>query len=154
MDIAITTMTAQDVNQIAENFSENFDKFWSVNILQNDLTSSNSTYIVAKIQNTIVGFAGIKVILDEADIMNIAVRTDKRSLGIGSLLLEKLIQTAKQHACTKLTLEVNETNLPAIRLYEKYHFTRIGLRKKYYNNTNDAILMQRDLGGETNEKEK
>lgn len=154
MDITITTMTTQDVKQIAENFSENFDKFWSVDILRNDLTSSNSTYIVAKIQNTIVGFAGIKVILDEADIMNIAVRTDKRSLGIGSLLLEKLIQTAQNLACQTITLEVNETNAPAIRLYEKYHFTRIGLRKKYYNNTNDAILMQRDLGGETNEKEK
>lgn len=154
MDITITTMTTQDVKQIAENFSENFDKFWSVDILQNDLTSSNSKYIVAKIQNTIVGFAGIKVILDEADIMNIAVRTDKRSLGIGSLLLEKLITTAQNLTCQTITLEVNETNLPAIRLYEKYHFKRIGLRKKYYNNTNDAILMQKDLGGETNEKQK
>lgn len=154
MDITITTMTTQDVKQIAENFSENFDKFWSVDILQNDLTSSNSKYIVAKIQNTIVGFAGIKVILDEADIMNIAVRTDKRSLGIGSLLLEKLITTAQNLTCQTITLEVNETNLPAIRLYEKYDFKRIGLRKKYYNNTNDAILMQKDLGGETNEKQK
>lgn len=154
MDITITTMTTQDINQIAENFSKNFDKFWSIAILQSDFASSNSTYIVAKIQNTIVGFAGIKVILDEADIMNIAVRTDKRSLGIGSLLLEKLITTAQNLACQTITLEVNETNAPAIRLYEKYHFTRIGLRKKYYNNTNDAILMQRDLGGETNEKEK
>ncbi len=154
MDINITTMTTQDIEQITENFSENFDKFWAINILQNDFASSNSIYIVAKVQNNVIGFAGIKVILDEADIMNIAVRTDKRSLGIGSLLLENLIQTAKQHACTKLTLEVNETNAPAIRLYEKYHFTRIGLRKKYYNNTNDAILMQKDLGGETNEKQK
>lgn len=154
MDINITTMTTQDIEQITENFSENFDKFWAINILQDDFASSNSIYIVAKVQNNVIGFAGIKVILDEADIMNIAVRTDKRSLGIGSLLLENLIQTAKQHACTKLTLEVNETNLPAIRLYEKYHFTRIGLRKKYYNNTNDAILMQKDLGGETNEKQK
>lgn len=145
MKIDINTMNFKDINSIESNFSEKFDKFWSINILKNDFENENSKYIVAKIDNEIVGFAGIKIILDEADIMNIAVRTDKRKLGIGSILLEKLIKIAIDSNCNFITLEVNENNFPAIYLYEKYDFEKIGLRKKYYNNTDNAIIMKRDL---------
>ena len=144
MNINITTMTFEDINSIEPNFSENFDKFWSIDILKNDFENENSKYIVSKINNEIVGFAGIKIILDEADIMNIAVRIDKRKLGIGSVLLEKLIKLATTSNCTSITLEVNENNLPAIHLYEKFNFQKIGLRKKYYNNTDNAIIMRKD----------
>lgn len=145
MNIDINAMTFEDVNSIELNFSENFDKFWSIDILKNDVTNENSKYIVAKINDEIVGFAGIKIILDEADIMNIAVRIDKRKLGIGSILLEKLIELAINCNCSFITLEVNENNLPAIHLYEKYNFENIGLRKKYYNNIDNAIIMKKDL---------
>lgn len=143
MNIDITSMSFNDINCIEPNFSETFDKFWSIDILKSDFENENSKYIVAKIDNEIVGFAGIKIILDEADIMNIAVRKDKRKLGIGSVLLKKLIELALDYNCTSITLEVNENNLPAIRLYEKYNFEKIGLRKKYYNNTDNAIIMKK-----------
>jgi len=145
MNIDITAMTFEDINCIEPNFSEQFDKFWSIYILKNDFENENSKYIVAKIDNEIVGFAGIKIIIDEADIMNIAVRIDKRKLGIGSVLLENLIELASNLKCASITLEVNENNLPAIRLYEKFNFQKIGLRKKYYNNTDNAIIMRKDL---------
>ena len=145
MEIDINIMTSEDIASIEPSFSESFDKFWSVDILKHDFEDKSSRYIVAKIGNTIIGFAGIKVILDEADIMNIAVRVDKRKLGIGSMLLEKLLEIAKFSNCSSITLEVNENNLPAICLYEKYNFERIGLRKKYYNNTDNAILMKKNL---------
>lgn len=143
MNIDITTMTFEDINLIEPNFSEQFDKFWSIDILKNDFENENSKYIVAKIDNKIVGFAGIKIIFDEADIMNIAVRINKRNLGIGSILLEKLIELSMVSNCTSITLEVNENNLPAIHLYEKYNFENIGLRKKYYNNIDNAIIMRK-----------
>lgn len=145
MNIDITTMTFEDINSIEPSFSENFDKFWSIAILKNDFENENSKYIVAKIDNEVVGFAGIKIIIDEADIMNIAVRRDKRKLGIGSVLLEKLIEISTDFKCASITLEVNENNLPAIHLYEKFDFQKIGLRKKYYNNTDNAIIMRKDL---------
>lgn len=145
MKINIDTMTCDDITLIEPNFSENFDEFWSIDILKNDFENNNSKYIVAKYENQIIGFAGIKIILDEAEIMNIAVRIDKRNLKIGSLLLEKLIDIAISSKCELINLEVNEKNLPAIHLYEKYGFERIGFRKKYYNNTDDAILMKRKI---------
>lgn len=145
MEIDINVMTSEDIVSIEPNFSDNFDKFWSIDVLKHDFKDNNSQYVVAKMNNEIVGFAGIKIIIDEADIMNIAVKIDKRKSGIGSMLLEKLLEISKLSNCTSITLEVNENNLPAIYLYEKYHFERIGLRKKYYNNTDNAILMKKDL---------
>lgn len=148
MKVNIGIMTLNDIELIEPNFIKNFDKFWSIDILKNDFQNLNSKYIVAKIDGEIVGFAGIKVILDEADIMNIVVRNDKRSLGIGSILLEKLIEIARNQSCSIITLEVNENNIFAISLYEKYHFERIGLRKKYYNNMDNAIIMTRRITNE------
>ena len=86
------------------------------------------------------GFAGINIILDEAHIANIVVKENKRGLGIGSKLLEDLIKKAKS-STNSITLEVNEKNLIAISLYQKYGFQILGKRKKYYNNTHDAYIM-------------
>ena len=64
-----------------------------------------------------------------------------RKLGIGSALLQHLINFSKEQDASSITLEVNENNVSAINLYKKYHFEQVGLRKKYYNNTDNAILM-------------
>ena len=60
---------------------------------------------------------------------------------IGSTLLQKLIDTAQYQNFKSITLEVNENNLPAINLYSKFLFKKLGIRKKYYNNKDNAIIM-------------
>lgn len=82
----------------------------------------------------------MNIVLDEAHIANIAVKKTLRKNGIGSKLLENLIAEAKKYT-SSITLEVNEKNLPAISLYQKYGFQTLGKRKKYYNNTHDAYIM-------------
>ena len=139
--IKITRMTLNDIDNITPDFNKEFDKFWNINNLKNDFANPNSTYFVAKLDTEIVGFAGILKICDEANIMNIVTKVNKRRLGIGAKLLQSLIASAKEQNCKSIILEVNENNKPAINLYKKYNFNRIGLRKKYYNNTDDAILM-------------
>ncbi len=139
--IKISTMEQSDIDLITPNFSTDFDEFWNINTLQNDFNNTNSTYFIAKLDDEIVGFAGLLKICDEANIMNIVTKVNKRNLGIGSKLLSKLIESAKEQNCTSITLEVNEHNSSAIHLYEKFNFKRIGLRKKYYNNVDDAIIM-------------
>lgn len=118
-----------------------FDEFWNLNQLSDELNSTNSTFFVAKIDKEIVGFGGIKTILDETEIMNIAVKNSFRRQGIGKLLLEKLINYAKNLNIKKIHLEVNENNFPAISLYKKLNFIEDGRRKNYYKNSEDAILM-------------
>lgn len=139
--IEISQMTHDDIELISKNFNEEFDKFWSVDNLKNDFNNPNSSYFIAKLNDEIVGFVGTLKIIDELNIMNIATKVNKRSLGIASKLLSYIIDYSKSIGCKSITLEVNENNLPAIHLYEKFNFKRIGLRKKYYNNTDNAILM-------------
>ena len=73
--------------------------------------------------------------------MNIVVKKSKRNEGIGSKLLNKILEIAAAKNAKTITLEVNEKNLPAIKLYQKFGFEKVGLRKKYYYNTENAIIM-------------
>lgn len=135
----ISEMNLKDLEQIKNCLLTDFDDFWSYNTLKQDLQSNMSKYFVAKKNNKIVGFAGILPIIDEVNIMNIVVKKNKRNLGIGSLLLENIIEFSKKYAY--ITLEVNENNIAAIKLYKKYGFKQVGLRKKYYNGVDNAIIM-------------
>ena len=141
MNLEIYNMTISDLFLISDKLSENFDSFWTEGILKSELENPNSRYIVAKQDNEIVGFAGIWISVDDVHITNIVTRKDKRNQGIGSLLLEKLINLAKETKLASLTLEVNENNSSAIHLYEKFGFSKLGIRKKYYNNQDNAIIM-------------
>ena len=143
--IKIYPMNSDDIQLIEPNFESEFDKFWNINNLKNDFSNPNSTYFIAKLDDEIVGFAGILTICDEANIMNIVSKVNKRHLGIGTKLLHALVDSAKKQNSKSITLEVNINNYPAINLYEKFGFKRIGLRKKYYNNTDDAIIMTLEL---------
>ncbi len=140
-DITISLMTQEDLLYLEKNLITEFDDFWNYSILKQEFLSENTTYIVAKQDNNIIGFAGILTIIDEANIMNIVTKKDKRNLKVGSLLLENLIKISKQENLKSITLEVNEHNIPAIKLYEKFNFIKIGIRKRYYNNTDSAIIM-------------
>lgn len=137
----ISEMNLQDLENIKDCLLTDFDNFWSYNILKQELENGKSKYFVAKQENEIVGFAGILLIINQVNIMNIVVKKDKRNFGIGSSLLEEIIRYSKIHNATSITLEVNEKNIPAIKLYKKYGFKQVGLRRKYYNNEDNAILM-------------
>ena len=146
MDFKISKMSIEDLKSIKNILDSDFDNFWSFDVLEEELECKNSYVIVAKnSENNIVGFAGLKVILDEADIMNIVVKKTFRHNGIGSILLENLISYSKNLNLKNITLEVNENNLSAIHLYDKFSFDKLGIRKKYYNGESDAIIMSKKL---------
>lgn len=137
-NIKIENMSISNLEQF--NYGD-FDDFWNVSTIMDDIKSNNSMYIIAKLNDEIIGFAGIKIILDEAEIMNIATKKIYRHEGIASLMLEYLISYCKKNSINSINLEVNIQNSIAIKLYKKYNFNEVGLRKKYYNNTYDAVLM-------------
>ena len=145
-NLELSEMTLSDLDTIQDILVSEFDNFWSANILRNELQNPNSKYIVAKFNNTIVGFGGIWKAVDDIHITDIVVRKNQRNNGIGSVILAKLIEISKSDKNIKaLTLEVNSNNIPAQKLYEKFDFKRVGLRKKYYNNTDDAIIMTKHI---------
>jgi [ribosomal protein S18]-alanine N-acetyltransferase len=98
-----------------------------------------------KPQLFIPGFAGIWMLVDEAHITNIAVRSEYRGKGIGGLLLIAIFDLASELNASFLTLEVRASNQTAQKLYERYGFMRTGLRRGYYlDNREDAIIMSTD----------
>ena len=137
----ITEMTLDDLEQMKNTLYSDFDNFWSYNVLKQELENDKTKYIIAKEKNEVVGFAGISVIFDEATLNNIVVKKSCRGKGIGSEMLETLIDLFSDMNLKTFTLEVNVENTPAIKLYEKFGFKNLGIRKKYYNNTTDAYIM-------------
>ena len=137
----IVTMILDDLEQMKDTLYSDFDNFWSYNILKQELENKNTTYIVAKENNEVVGFAGISTCLDEATLNNIVVKKSCRGRGIGGELLESLIDLCGDLHMRTFTLEVDTENAPAIHLYEKFGFKNLGLRKKYYNGSRDAYIM-------------
>ncbi len=140
MNIEIEKMNKNHLEEIKEALENEFDDFWNYNILKEELNSSNSKYIVAILNKEIIGFAGVKFALDQADIMNIVTRKDYRNKGIGTLLLNELISICKEFKANSIFLEVNEDNKPAIKLYEKAGFESVGIRKNYYKDKNGIVM--------------
>lgn len=141
-NIEIEIMTLDDLQSIKDILNSDFDEFWDYNIFKEELQSENSKYLVAKFNNEIIGFAGIKIIIDEADIMNIVIKKSYRNKGIGSLLLKELISLCQNLNLKSIFLEVNESNFSAIHLYEKFDFKVVGNRKKYYKDFNAIVMLK------------
>ena len=138
--IEIKEMTFCDFEEIKDILQTDFDEFWTPGVLKSELESDLSKYIVAKENEKIIGFAGIIILPDDVEITNIVTKKTERKKGIGKLLLDKLIEMA--FALKKdISLEVNEKNEAAINLYKKAEFKEVGIRKKYYNGCENAIIM-------------
>ncbi|MBR3153020.1 MAG: ribosomal protein S18-alanine N-acetyltransferase [Clostridia bacterium] len=141
--IDLRKMNKFDLDYINQNLDK-FDEFWTFNVLKSEFESEDSLLYVAQNEDEVLGFFAIKKGPFEIDIMNIVVRKDMRNKKIGSLLMEKILDIFKNSDKEAITLEVNENNIPAIKLYEKYGFEKVGIRKKYYGDDN-AILMKKSL---------
>lgn len=103
-------------------------------------------FFVAKLDENTVGYISFTKILDECQIVNVAVSKGARKMGIGSLLIEKLLDFCRQNDICKLFLEVRESNEAAINLYEKFGFAKVGLSKNHYSMpTENALLMNLEI---------
>lgn len=143
MNVKIQEITPSDFKSFKDVFNSEFDDFWNLQTLQQEIEASNTYYIVAKYNNQVIGFAGIKITLDSADIMNIVVKKDFRKKGVGTFLVENLIKKCDNLNISKLFLEVNEENIYAINLYSKLGFKQISIRKNYYKDKSAKIMLKK-----------
>lgn len=144
------TLKSEYLSQIAEIEKEAFDEPWSVNMFLPELSDENAFYVVGIENGEVICYGGFHRVLDEGQIANIAVRADKRGVGIGKSLMIKLLEEAKAAGVERITLEVKDTNERAIRLYKSLGFTVEGLRKRYYANRYDALVMWLTIGEDGN----
>lgn len=132
MDFTIEKMNINHIPRIADLEKECFSQPWSENALSDELKNENSYFLVA-VCGEVMGYIGVQEICGEAYITNVAVFDKYRKLGIGRALIRAACDGAKNRNCEFITLEVRESNLPAISLYESEGFEKAGIRKNFYS---------------------
>lgn len=143
--MTIQAMTHAHVAQIAELEKLCFSDPWSEKSVASELDNGLSLWLVALEGETVAGYVGSQTVLDETDMMNIAVHPDFRRRGIAQALVESLVKQLRQRGSRCLTLEVRASNSPAIALYEKLGFQKIGRRKNYYRDPReDALILRKE----------
>ena len=140
----IDRMTENQLEAVAQLEQRGFSHPWSFNSLEEELNNETSLFFTATEDNAVVGYIGMSVVVDEGYIFNVAVDGTHRNRGIGSALVETLVNYAKKNNLCFLTLEVRESNKNARSLYEKFGFIKVGERKNYYSYpAENAVLMTR-----------
>ncbi len=127
-----------DVLQVEK---ESFSHPWTEAMFREEMNGAFSVYRVAESDGKAVAYMGMWILADEGHITNVAVGAAYRKQGIGGALIDDFIKLAQEKGLCLMTLEVRESNEKAIRLYASRGFVPVGRRKKYYENTEDAILM-------------
>lgn len=116
---------------------------WKPASFQSELEQEQSLYIGFCQEGKLVGYIGSMSVLDEVSVNNFAVLPAAKRQGIGSQLLDALLGLCQQRGFHRVWLEVRVSNQPALRLYQKFGFEEVAVRKKYYTNpVEDALLMQ------------
>ena len=142
---SIVPMTAQHVPQIAALEQVCFSDPWSEASVQSELTNPLSLWLVALDGGTGAGYIGSQTVIDETDIMNLAVAPAYRRQGLAARLLEELERLLKAKSVHSLTLEVRISNEAALALYEKAGFLAVGRRKNYYlHPKEDALILRKE----------
>ena len=141
--IEILQMNDAHVAQVAALEAICFSDPWSEKSVASEITNPLSYWLVAVDGERVAGYVGSQTVLDETDMMNIAVHPDYRRQGLAERLAAQLVEALKEKGSRCLTLEVRQSNAPAIRLYEKLGFSQIGLRKNYYRNPKEHALILR-----------
>jgi len=140
-------MRLDDIARICEIERECFPAPWTEDAFRNELMFNQfAHYVVMLWQDTVIGYAGMWTILDEAHVTNIALIGCYRGRKLGDRLLRELLSRAAARGMKRITLEVRVSNEIARRLYEKYGFRAHGVRHGYYtDNGEDALIMWADL---------
>lgn len=144
--LLVRSMRYNDIGQIVEIEKKCFSLPWSRESFEGELLNEHAYYECAEDDGNVVGYMGMWKILDEGHITNVAVLPEYRNKGIATMLIDKMIAVCKCSEIYNMTLEVRESNLPAINLYKKFGFFSVGKRPKYYQMPlEDAIIMWKKI---------
>ena len=145
-EIVIRSMTALDVDGVMTVEHDSFPTPWSRSSFEEELAENRlARYIVATENGVVVGYAGTWLVINEAHVTNVAVSSQRRQNGIGRLLMESLMELARENGMESMTLEVRVSNEAARNLYRQLGFVEAGIRKNYYSETKeDALILWRE----------
>ena len=140
-EVILRPATPDDAAILAEMEKLCFSDPWDIASFETILQNPAALFIIAEVDGCAVGYSGMTVVLDECDIINIAVLESHRRLGIGRKMVAKVLEICRSASVTNIYLEHRISNTPAAALYESFGFMPYGQRKKYYKNpVEDAVL--------------
>ena len=142
-DITVRQMEEKDIDSLVIIEEECFSLPWSKKAFQESYVKDYAYFFVAEIDKEIVGYVGLYKMGNDGDITNIGIFSLHRRKGIGYKLMSSVLDFAKRENMEHITLEVRESNIPAIALYEKLGFVKVGIRKDFYEKpVENAIIYQ------------
>jgi ribosomal-protein-alanine N-acetyltransferase len=144
--LQIRRFTAADLEALLPVEHEAYPDPWTQGMLRQEIDSLQSHFFVMHSGEALVGYGGFWLLLDEAHVTKVTVAAPWRGQGLGAYLMRHLLHTARANGAETMRLEVRESNQPAIALYERLGFARVGVRKGYYAKCNEnAVVMVRTL---------
>ncbi len=135
----------EDNKEIFALKNECFENFWSYTTLSDTFMQDNFVGFVAIDNDKIIGFIALVWCVDECEIELIAVKNEYRRLGVASQLLQSATLKLNSLNVKNLFLEVRRSNESAINFYKNQGFNEVGVRKNYYENSEDALIMTKTL---------
>ncbi len=142
----IRNMQLDDIVEVHELENLIFQDAWSLASFHYEVARSKVSWpLVAESHHEVIGYAVPWFVEDELHIANIAASPIYRRQGIAAQLMAVMLAEAQRRQVTKAYLEVRVSNNIAIQMYERYGFQKISLRRRYYHNGEDAIVMQKQL---------
>lgn len=143
--ITLERMTEAHVEQVAALEKLLFTTPWSHRSVASEVKKPRSLWLVAVEDEKVIGYVGSQSVGEEADMMNVAVRLDCQGKGVGKMLIDGLVEALSEKGVHTLALEVRESNLGAIALYEKLGFAKVGRRPGYYRNPReDGLILRKE----------
>ena len=144
--IKFEVMEERHIQGLLKVEAECFDSGFALETFNKEIKNPLAYYVVAVDGEIPVGYCGIWNVCGEAEVIDVGVLSEYRKRGIGKGLFEAVFRYMRENGVETVNLEVREDNIPAIRLYEKLDFEKVGIRKKYYDNKVDAILYTKKTG--------
>ena len=147
MSVNLRRAKKSDLKEILKIEKESFKEPWSMEgfLYELSLPEEIGMSYVAEVEEKVAGYIFLHIFDEGIHIVNIAVRKDMRKQGIGTLLLQKAEEIAKNKNVPLLVLEVRENNLPAISLYKKHGFFVLRKIDGYYSDGENALLMVKEV---------
>ncbi len=144
---SIRKMELPDIPQVATLEQVVYDNPWSVRVFYDELALGNRHYLVAEDPTGIIGYGGLLVVEADAHITTLAVDPTTRRQHLGTRLMLALVDVAVHLGVSHITLEVRMSNEGAQRLYERFGFNPVGLRKNYYRDEDALVMWANDING-------
>jgi [ribosomal protein S18]-alanine N-acetyltransferase len=145
-EIRARAMTESDLDRVLEIERSSFTMPWTEATFRGLLRRRDAHLFVAEASSEVLGYAVVWVVVDQAELGDIAVAADWRGRGLGRLLLDTVLERARREGVRQLFLEVRPSNEGALRLYQRYGFEEVGRRRNYYSDPReDALVLRRTM---------